>query len=184
MQACLLLGVEPYLFRDDVKHALRAAFNAIAANYFADVRMITEHALPELGCWWGDHYKSSDEANAAGWLRYLILREQGDELLVGQAIPRDWQRPGCVVELDRAATYYGPTSVRYEADDEGITASIQGPSRNPPERVKVRFRPPTDRRIERVTVNGHLWDQRDSKWVYLPGNIGAAVVQAIFEPTA
>ena len=77
MQACLLLDVEAYLYRDDVKHALRAMFNAIALNHFPDVHMNTEHALPEMGDWRGDHYKSSDEANACGWLRYLFVREEG-----------------------------------------------------------------------------------------------------------
>ncbi|HWI58313.1 MAG TPA: hypothetical protein VNZ22_13890, partial [Bacillota bacterium] len=33
MQACLLLDVEPYLYRDDVKHALRAMFNGIAVSH-------------------------------------------------------------------------------------------------------------------------------------------------------
>ena len=46
MQACLLFDVEPYLYRDDVKHALRALFNAEAVSYFPDVRMNTEHAAP------------------------------------------------------------------------------------------------------------------------------------------
>ena len=76
MQACLLLDVEPYLYRDDVKQALRALFNAEAAQYFPDERMNTEHALPALGDWTGDHYKSSDESNVAGWLRYLFVREE------------------------------------------------------------------------------------------------------------
>ena len=78
MQACLLLDVEPYLYRDDVKHALRATFNAIAVSHFPDVHLNTEHALPEMGDWRGDHFKSSDEANATGWLRYLFLREEGE----------------------------------------------------------------------------------------------------------
>ena len=92
MQACLLLDVEPYLYRDDVKQALRALFNAEAAQYFPDERMNTEHALPALGDWRGDQYKSSDESNVAGWLRYLFVREEGDTLLVGQAVPREWLR--------------------------------------------------------------------------------------------
>ena len=94
MQACLLLDVEAYLYRDDVKQALRAMFNAIALNHFPDVHMNTEHALPEMGDWRGDHYKTSDEANACGWLRYLFVREEGDVLLIGQAVPRDWLKPG------------------------------------------------------------------------------------------
>ena len=94
MQACLLLDVEPYLYRDDVKQALRALFNGQAVSYFPDVRMNTEHALPDISEWRGDHFKSSDEANMAGWLRYLFVREEGDTLLIGQAVPRDWLRAG------------------------------------------------------------------------------------------
>jgi hypothetical protein len=60
MQACLLLDVEPYLYRDDVKHALRALFNAEAVSYFPDVRVNTEHAAPYFDDWRGDHYKSSE----------------------------------------------------------------------------------------------------------------------------
>ena len=90
MQACLLLDVEPYLYRDDVKNALRAMFNAIAVSHFPDVHMNTEHALPEMGDWRGDHFKSSDESNACGWLRQIFVREDGDQLILGQAVPRDY----------------------------------------------------------------------------------------------
>ena len=71
LQACLLLDVEPYRYRDDVKQALRALFNAEAAQFFPAERMNTEHALPALGDWTGDHYKSSDQSNVAGWLQKI-----------------------------------------------------------------------------------------------------------------
>jgi hypothetical protein len=80
MQACLLLDVEPYLYRDEPKRALRALFNAQSVSYFHDVRMNTEHAAPYLDDWRGDHFKSSDESNCCGWLRYLFVREEGETL--------------------------------------------------------------------------------------------------------
>ncbi|OGG55491.1 MAG: hypothetical protein A3F84_18770 [Candidatus Handelsmanbacteria bacterium RIFCSPLOWO2_12_FULL_64_10] len=180
MQACLLLGVEAYLYRDDVKHALRAAFNGIAANYFPDTRMLTEHALPGLGDWRGDHYKSSDEANAAGWLRYLFVREEGEDLLLGQAVPRDWLRPGARVGVEDAATHFGPMGLIYEADGAGITARLAGPTRNPPGRIRLRFRPPEGRRVRSLFVNGEAWADRDEEWVHLPGDVGEATVRAEF----
>ena len=181
MQACLLLGVELYLYRDDVKHALRAAFNGITANYFSDTRMLAEHALPGLGHWRGDHYKSSDEANAAGWLRYLFVREEADELQLGQAIPRDWLEPGKQVGVEKACTHFGQMSLIYEADESGITATLQGPNRNPPSRIKLRFRPPERKRVRAVTINGKEWSDYDHRWVYLPGHIGDVTVKAHFE---
>jgi len=176
MQACLLLDVEPYLYRDDVKHALRAAFNALAVSHFPDVHMNTEHALPEMGDWRGDHYKSSDESNACGWLRYLFVRESGDELLIGQAVPQDWLKAGSRCGLERAATYFGPVSILYTASEKEITAQLDGPTRNPPKEIRVRFRAPAVAK-GKVTVNGKSWRNVDRDWVLLPGNIGKAEIR-------
>jgi len=178
MQACLLLDAEPYLYRDDVKQALRAIFNAIAVGYFPDARMLTEHALPEMGDWRGDHYKTSDEANAAGWLRYLFVREEGDNLLVGQAIPRTWLTGGKTCGVERASTYFGPMSVVYSGGRNTITARLEGPRRNPPRTIRLRFREPSGRPLERVTVNGEPWSRIEGEWVILPGDIGKAEVVA------
>jgi hypothetical protein len=180
MQACLLLDVEAYLYRDDVKQALRAMFNAIALNHFPDVHMNTEHALPEMGDWRGDHYKTSDEANACGWLRDLFVREEGDMLLIGQAIPREWLKPGQKCGIENAATYFGKTSVVYHGGPGSITADLQGPTRNAPREIRVRFRAPGESTPARVKVNGRLWKRRDGDWVILPGNIGTAAIVAIY----
>jgi hypothetical protein len=180
MQACLLLAVEPYLYRDDVKQALRALFNGEAVSYFPDVRMNTEHALPEMGDWRGDHFKSSDESNVAGWLRYLFVREDGDTLLIGQAVPREWLRAGQKCGMERTATYFGKTSVAYTGEENQITAELDGPTRNPPQKIRLRFREPGGRALNSVEVNGKPWKEFDGEWVTLPGNIGQATLVARF----
>jgi hypothetical protein len=180
MQACLLLDVEAYLYRDDVKQALRAMFNAIALNHFPDVHMNTEHALPDMGDWRGDHYKTSDEANACGWLRDLFVREEGDVLLIGQAVPRDWLKAGQNCGIENAATYFGKTSVMYHGQPGSITAELQGPTRNAPREIRLRFRSPREKAPTTVTVNGKPWKKLDGDWVILPGNIGTASVVAAY----
>ena len=180
MQACLLLDVEPYLYRDDVKQALRALFNAEAAQYFPDERMNTEHALPALGDWAGDEYKSSDESNVAGWLRYLFVREAGDTLLIGQAVPREWLRPGRTCGIERTGTYFGPASVVYTGGTSTIAAKLEAPRRNPPKDIRLRFREPSGRLLSRVEVNGKPWKQFKGEWVDLPGDIGTATVVASY----
>jgi hypothetical protein len=177
MQACLLLDVEPYLYRDDVKNALRAAFNALAVSHFPDVHMNTEHALPEMGDWRGDHYKSSDESNACGWLRQLFVREQGDTLLLGQAVPREWLKPGQRCGMERAETYFGPVTVVYTAEKNSISARIEGPKRNPPKEIRLRFRAPQEGLLKEVTVDGKRWTKLESDWVLLPGDIGNAEIR-------
>jgi len=171
MQACLLLDVEPYLYRDDVKHALRACFNAIAANYLPDTRMLVEHALPKLGDLRGDYYKTSDEANAAGWLRYLFVREEGDELLIGQAIPMKWLSSGNHIGVENAATHFGPMSVTYEMAPEQIIVMLDAPRRNPPETIRIRLRVPQYSRIHSVEVAGAPTYSWQDDWVKLPGNV-------------
>ena len=187
MQACLLLQVEPWLYRDDVPHALRSIFNAQAASYFPDVRMNTEHALPFLDDWRGDHFKSSDEANCAGWLRQLFVREEpggpgdrDDSLWIGQAIPRGWLAPGRECGIDRTATWFGPVSIRYAGGTDAIEARLDGPTRNPPRTLRVRFREPSGRPISGVTVNGKPWRRWAGEWVELPGDVGRVSIRATY----
>jgi hypothetical protein len=181
MQACLLLDVEPYLYRDDVKHALRALFNGQAVSYFPDVRMNTEHALPDIADWRGDQFKSSDESNTAGWLRSLFVREEGEALLLGQAVPREWLQEGRRCGIENSASYFGPTSVLYSGGKDEIIAQVDGPRRNPPKEVRVRFRDPQGRSPAFVTVNEKPWTDIKGEWVQLPGSIGTAVVKARYE---
>ncbi|MBI5386528.1 MAG: hypothetical protein HZA90_17805 [Verrucomicrobia bacterium] len=181
MQACLLFQVEPYLYRDEPKHALRGLFNAQAASYFPDVRMNTEHAAPFYDGWRGDHFKSSDEANCTGWLRHLFVREENaDTLLIGQAIPREWLRPGQHCGMEKAVTWFGPVSVLFTGGDKEITCQLKGPRRNPPKEIRLRFRHPESRPLVGVTVNGAAWKQFDGEWVTLPGDVGVATVAAKF----
>jgi hypothetical protein len=142
--------------------------------------MNTEHALPEMGDFRGDHYKTSDEGNACGWLRYLFLREEGDTLLVGQAIPREWLQPGQKCGTEEAATYFGKTSILYEGGSGKIVARLQGPARNPPREIRLRFRTPGEKPLGKVTVNGRLWEKTEGDWVILPGNAGTAEVVATY----
>ena len=181
MQACLLLDVEPYLYRDEPKHALRALFNGQAVSYFPDVRQNTEHALPEMGDWRGDHFKSSDESNCAGWLRYLFVREQDDQtLLIGQAIPRQWVASGQYCGIEKTATWFGPVSVLYTGGDREILCQLKGPTRNPPKEIRLRFRHPQEKPLARVTVNGKSWKQFKGEWVTLPGDIGVTTLTGSF----
>jgi hypothetical protein len=155
-------------------------FNAIALNHFSDVHMNTEHALPEMGDWRGDHYKTSDEANACGWLREIFVREEGDSLLIGQAVPRDWLKPGQECGIENAATYFGKTTVVYHGGADRITAELQGPTRNPPHEIRLRFRAPNEKAPLKVAVNGKPWKNLSDNWVILPGDIGTAEIVATY----
>ena len=169
MQANLLCNPIPYLLRDEPKHFLRAYFNAFAVSYWPDTRMMTEHALPNIGDWRGDHYKSSDEANSTFWLRMMFIQERGDELYIGAAIPRYWLADGKTCGIENAATYFGPMSVKYEshAADGRIEVTVDPPKRNPPKRIYVRFRHPEGKKITRCELNGKPYANfnADKEWL-------------------
>ena len=184
-QANLLCNPIAYLLRDEPKHFLRAYFNAFAASYFPDTRMMTEHALPNIGDWRGDHYKASDEANSTYWLRLMFIHERGDELWLGGAIPRYWLADGQKIGIENAATYFGPMSMSMQSGvaKGRIEMRIDPPARNAPRAVRARFRHPDDKPIVRVEVNGRDWKNFDAatQWVALEGLSGRTQVVAHFE---
>jgi hypothetical protein len=178
MQANLLDGPTCYLARDEVPHFLRAFFNGFSSAFFPEVRMLNEHSNPELGYPAGCHFKTPDEAQVCGWLRMMFVREQGKDLMLGQALPRYWLADGNHVAIRRAATYFGPMSLEIEsrAGRGEIVARFSPPERNAPETIYLRLRHPDGKRIQSVTLNGQKYDRfaADKEWVVLPGNLKGA----------
>ena len=185
MQPNLLCSPHPYLMRDEAKHFLRAYFNALAVTYYPDTQMLTEHPLPGMGDWRGDHYKSSDEANSTYWLRLAFIDERGEDLYLGMAVPRAWLADGGAPAIERAATYFGLMSLRYEshAAQGLIRAVLDPPTRRPPARMFLRLRHPEARPIVRVEIDGKPWDRIDAKreLVELPPLRGPATITAFYE---
>jgi hypothetical protein len=177
MQANLLDGPLCYLKRDEIKHFLRAFFNGFASGFFPEIRMLSEHSNPELGCPAGDHFKTSDEAQVTYWLRLMFIHEQGDDLYLGQAIPRYWLADGRQVAIRRAATYFGPLSLEITSHVAGgkIQARLTPPQRNRPRTIYLRLRHPDRKPIRSVTLNGRKYDQFDAgkEWIVLPGDLKA-----------
>ena len=175
MQANLLEGPVPYLARDEVKHFLRAYFNGFASAFYPEIRMCNEHSNPELGYPVGDHFKSSDESNVTCWLRLMFVREQGNELYLGQALPRYWLAGGRSVGIERAATHFGPLSLTISSNADGsqIKAVLTPPERNPPSTIYLRLRHPQGKPIQSLTLNGQKHDRVDidKEWIVLPGTL-------------
>ena len=175
MQANLLDSPMPYIHMDQVKHYLRAYFNAFASAFYPEIRMCNEHSLPELGYPAGDHFKTSDEANSTYWLRLMFVYEQGKDLHLGRAIPRYWLADGKSVGIERAASHFGPLTLRItsRARQGEIEARVSPPQRTRPENIYVRLRHPKSKPIQSVTLNGEKYERFDSKneWVILPGTV-------------
>jgi len=184
MQPNLLYFVPPYLWRDEIEHFLRAFFNGFAACWRGDLRAMTEHPLPRLWDWAGDHFKSSDEAMAAMWLRMMFVQEQGQRLYLGRGLPRAWLGSEQGVSIRDAATHFGRMSLQMAPAEGGrrISALIDPPTRRLPEQVYVRFRHPERARLVGARVNGQATASFDpeKEWVVLPGLRERTTVEGVF----
>jgi len=161
IQPNLLAGLIPHIERDEPEVYIWMFFNAFAACYREEVNGMIEHPMPELGYANSATFKTSDEANAIMWLRYLYLYWNDKLLHIGRAMPRYWLNNGNELEITKVATYYGKVDVNYKSDlDNGkITLHLNIQGRDEPPKILARFRHPQNLRIKSVKVNGKSWNK-------------------------
>jgi len=171
-----------YLLQDDVPNFLRFWMNSYAALVGADGKL-----------WeWGQLGKYTScqhpDNGTAGWFienfRNLLVMEEGRSLWVARATPRVWLEQGKRITVRNAPTYFG--KVAYEivsdADHGKITAVIEMPARDLPERLLVRFRHPHEALIKKVIVDGAPWNRfnPDKEFIELTGRPGKVQVTAVY----
>ena len=147
----------PYLDRDEPELYLWMFFNAWVACYREEINAMVEHPYPVLGYANTAHPKTSDEANAVMWLRYMFVYGNDDGLYLGRAIPRAWfarrradrpgERPDPLGRGQRPVCPRGPTRSRSGAK---VDLKLTGK----PPRTTIRFRHPGNKPIAGVTING------------------------------
>ncbi|MEN6425200.1 MAG: hypothetical protein ABFE13_07545, partial [Phycisphaerales bacterium] len=140
-----------------------------------EIRMCNEHSLPELGYPRGDHFKTSDEAQSTYWLRLMFVNEQGDDLYLGQAVPRYWLANGSRIGIERAASHFGSLSVQWESRiAEGtVRVTLDPPTRDEPGTIYLRIRHPQGKPLQSVLLNGKAYGEfdREKEWIALPGTV-------------
>ena len=179
IQPCLLPGLMPHLERDEPEIYLWMFFNAFAAIYREEISGMIEHPMPELGFSTSVTFKTSDEANAVMWMRYLYVYWNDRLLHFGRALPRAWFAQDAPVDLTEVCTLFGWVGVRYEPDTtkRSIIARIDlGALRDQPQ-VLVRFRHPDRTAIRVVRVNGRLWTRFAAEDVDITGLSGNVTVE-------
>jgi hypothetical protein len=89
-------------------------------------------------------------------LRMMLVREQGDHLLLAQAAPQHWFKPGQQVAVQNAPTAFGPVSytIRSAVDQGRVTVQLTPPRRNPPKDIRLFVRHPEGKPIQQVLANG------------------------------
>ncbi|MHA1792824.1 MAG: hypothetical protein ACTSVI_09285 [Promethearchaeota archaeon] len=131
LQPWLLPNHACYLLKGQVKHFLRAFFNSFSVLYRDDTKMFTEHPLPTMFDWYGNHFKTSDEANFMESFRKMLVLEKfsgagepsafndfelllqkPDTLEICSFAPRKWFDSGLSIEVERLPTYFGEVSFK------------------------------------------------------------------------
>lgn len=87
--------------------------------------------------------------------RNLMIWENGDDLWIGRAIPRDWLTPGRHVAAEAAPTLFGPVSFRITSNADGtISVRLSPPTKRAPSKICVRLRHPESLSISDVQGAG------------------------------
>ncbi len=88
-------------------------------------------------------------------LRWMLVFDQGDELFLARAVPRDWLASGEPIEIADAPTPWGRVglSLRAEAGERLITAEVVLPPSRP-KAIWLTLRAPAGTRLKDVKVAG------------------------------
>ena len=89
-------------------------------------------------------------------LRNMLVREEGDRLVLAQAVPQHWLADGKQVAVLDAPTHFGKVSYTIDshADQGRIAVRLDPPVRTPPEAIVLHLRHPERAKIEGVSVDG------------------------------
>ncbi len=184
IQPNLLAGLLPYLERDEPEVYIWMFFNAWVACYREDINAMIEHPAPVLGYSNAAHFKTSDEANAVMWLRYMFVYSSGESLYLGRAIPRGWFAAEQHFELKGVSTPFGEVGVRYEPHlaQSKIRAFADLTFARKPKRILLRFRHPENKPVRSVSVDGkkHRRFNSETGDVDLTGFEGKVAVEATY----
>ena len=104
-------------------------------------------------------------------LRNMLLREDGDTLRIGDAIPRAWLADGKQISVREAPTRFGDVSysIVSSAKKGTIALSLTPPTRRTPRLINVTLRHTANMPIRSVTVNGKKWTKFTNDSIQLTG---------------
>ncbi|NQT11118.1 MAG: hypothetical protein HQ582_00115 [Planctomycetes bacterium] len=112
-------------------------------------------------------------------LRNMLVREDGDRLILAQAAPQHWLADGKQVAVLDAPTHFGKVSYTIDshADKGWIDVKLDPPKRRPPEMVVLHLRHPEGARIKGVSVDGKPAKQFGDGVVRLEGLVRPARIE-------
>jgi hypothetical protein len=116
-------------------------------------------------------------------LRSMLVREEGDQLILAQATPQPWLEQGKSVCVQDAPTCFGPVSYKIQSQvaQGKIVVQIEPPKRSSPAAIVLYLRHPLGKTIRAVRVNGQVFEKFTADRVTLPGTTQPQVIEAQFD---
>jgi hypothetical protein len=142
---------EIYAMRDDLKPFIRSYFNTIPTLLNMENLAFEEH-FALIGAW----NKTHETGYFLHQTRLMMVEEREQELWLAPFVTCNWMKDGQVVGIENAPTRFGPVSYRIASHvvDSRIEATIEPPTRTPPEAIVLRLRHPEGKPMRAVMVNG------------------------------
>jgi hypothetical protein len=170
-----------YFWRDEIDKYVEAYYATLAGTISRYTFSGTDHPYYQgrLGNVMGR------DGGTSKMVRRMLVQEDGDNLLLAWAVPRNWLRDGKRIKVANAATYFGPMGYEIHSSiaQGRIEAIVTPPQRNPPAHMmlKLRLRHPEQKPIQSVLVNGSPWTRFSGDVVeLLPSGETPLKVTAVF----
>ncbi len=158
------------LRRDEPKRVILGLYGSLAYGMTRDTYAAVECTRIRSGENWWTLPHTYSNTKQLRLLRNMLLREEGDDLLIGTAVPRPWLAAGKRLAVRKAPTVFGETSFVIEsgADAKSVGVHIEPPSRGIPGAVRVRLRHPSRGAIGSVTTSPETPVTFKGEWIELP----------------
>ncbi|MDB6029147.1 MAG: hypothetical protein JWM68_5370, partial [Verrucomicrobiales bacterium] len=153
------------LRRDEAERALVSFYGMLAQGFTRETFCAGEGSslvpLDEFGRQVSLPPNTAGNAHFLTMLRYLLVQDldldddgRPETLRLGFATPRRWLEDGKSFKVERAPTAFGPIALKMESHlKQGeVTAEVELPSRNRPERMLLRARVPDGWKVTSATV--------------------------------
>jgi len=107
------------------------------------------------------------DANLLRLMRDMLVREEGDGLVLAGSCPRAWLSEGKSLSVTDLPTHFGPVSYRLRVNAAKITGSLDFRFHAAPGSVCIRLRRPEGVVPCRVRVDGRP-TETDGEWIHVP----------------
>lgn len=143
----------------------RGTYSSVEINHL--IYGLNEMTLPHT-------YSGTQELRM---LRLMLVRREGDNLLLASGTPRAWMKPGKDISVSRAPTRWGVLNYRLKANQDGhnwkmTIERMPSSTGKYPEHLEVWLRTPRrNKSPKQVMVNGKKWTVSSDGAVELPGKM-------------